>query len=164
MNTKLTRKESWDGEHPSELALSCLADGQLDVVEPDVRAHTEGCTACTVRIGELALESHAVGAALVELRTTQVVKHRFPIGMIAAAAALALACGLPALADGLPRALPWVFAAPRIVPLLTTSAVALAHDFSASPVGRATSIASAALLCLIGVAVARTSRASSKKA
>ncbi len=167
MTTKLTRKESWDGEHPSELALSCLADGQLDVVDPDVRSHTDGCTECTLRIGELAIESHAVGAALAPLRTADTAraaaKHRFPIPMIAAAAAVALACGAPALLDGLPRTLPWVFAAPRIVPLLTASAVALAHDFSTSPIGRTASVASAALLCLIGFGIARVSRASLKK-
>jgi len=156
---KLNRKESWDGEHPSELALSCLADGQLAVLEDDVRAHAESCAECTLRVGELALESHAVGAALMQLRAPA--KHKFPIAMTIAAAAVALVCALPALIDGLPRLLPWVFAAPRLVPLLTTTLVALAHDLSSGAIGRAASVVSAATLCLIGLALARASRAAS---
>ncbi len=157
--TKLQPKESWDGEHLSELALSCLADGQLDVIDEEVRAHAEACAECMLRIGELALESHAVGAALMQLRAP--VKHKFPVAMTAVAAAVAILCALPALMDGLPRALPWVFAAPRLLPLLTTTVVALAHDLSSSPLGRVVSVASAATLCLIGFALARASRAAS---
>jgi hypothetical protein len=159
MTPKLSRQESWDGEHASELALSCLADGQLDVIDADVHGHVEGCAECTLRVGELALESHAVGAALRSQTQAAGAPHRFPFAMTAAAALLALVCALPGLMDGLPRLLPWIFAAPRLVPLLTASLVAVAHDFGASPVGHAASVASAATLCLLGFALARASRA-----
>jgi hypothetical protein len=162
---QLRHEECWDGDHPSELALSCLADGQQDVVEARVREHVDGCGECTLRVGELALESHAVGDALVALRAAEAraatPAHRFPVKTTAIAAALALVCALPALIDGLPRLLPWIFAAPRLVPLLTTSAVAVAHDFGSSPLGRVVSVASAATLCLIGFALARATRAAS---
>ena len=160
MNSRLGRQESWDEGHASELALSCLADGQLDVVDADVRAHVDGCADCTLRMGELALESHAVGAAMAVMRAQAApVRHRFPFAMTLVAAVLAVVCAIPGLVEGLPRLLPWIFAAPRLLPLLTASLVAVAHDFGASPLGRATSVASAAMLCLIGFALARASRA-----
>jgi hypothetical protein len=153
--------DMWDGEHLSEVALSCLADAQ-DVVDPVARVHAESCAQCTLRIGELALESHTVGSTLRlgrELARKKSVArvHRFPTVLVGVAATLAIACGAPAIIETLPNALAWAFAAPRIVPVLTTTAVAVARTLSSGPAGAAVSIASTFALALFGYAVARAS-------
>jgi hypothetical protein len=117
-----------------------------------------------MRIGEMALESHDVGVALRLGREMSVSRvrsdgklHRFPTLLIASAATVAIGCGLPAVVDTLPRAVTWAFAAPRIVPVVTTSLVALVKSFSAGPSGAAVSLVSMFTLALLGYAVARAS-------
>jgi hypothetical protein len=148
--------EIWDGDHLSELALSCIADAQ-DVVDPVARAHAETCADCARRVGEMALESHAVGSALKVARARSREarpKHAFPTLLVAAASVVAMACGLPTLVEALPNALAWVFAAPRILPVFTTTAVALSKNL---PGGAAVSLVSTLALALFGFAVARAS-------
>lgn len=153
--------EAWEGAHPSELALSCMADAQ-DVVPVLVRAHVESCAECTLRLGAMALESHEVSAAMrvaSELRAhAPTPAHRFPTMLVAAAAVVAFVCAGPALVDAIPRAIAWAFAAPRIVPVLTTSAVALGESLSAGSSGAAMSLVTTFTLALVGYAVARASR------
>jgi hypothetical protein len=155
--------EIWDGDHLSELALSCLADAQ-DVIDPVARVHAESCATCMMRIGEMALESHDVGAALrmgremASAQTSPSSKlHRFPKLLVASATAVAIACSLPAMLDALPRAVSWAFAVPRILPVVTTSLVALGKSFSAGPSGAAVSLVTTFTLALLGYAVARAS-------
>jgi hypothetical protein len=151
--------EIWDGEHLSELALSCLADGQ-DVIDPVARVHAESCAACAMRIGAMALESHDVGAALkiakaraTETQAQPVRVHRFPTLLVAACTLLAIGCGVPALVEELPRALDWALAAPHVVPILTTMAVTLTKGST----GAALSLVTTFTLALIGLAIARAS-------
>ncbi len=156
--------EIWDGDHLSELALSCLADAQ-DVVDPVARVHAESCATCMMRIGKMALESHDVGAALRVAREmsakseAQTVKpaHRFPTLLVGVAAAVAVVCGAPAMLDGVPRIVTWVFAAPHVVPVLTTSVMALVKSFSSGPSGAAISLVSTFALAVFGYAIARAS-------
>jgi hypothetical protein len=140
MSDKLSEQETWEGEHLSELALSCLADGQ-DVIDPVARVHAESCAECARRVGAMALESYDVGAALrrgKELAARPAAAaHRFPTVLVAAAA---------------------VFAAPRTVPILTSSFVALTESLGSGPSGAAVSLVATFTLALIGYAVARASR------
>jgi hypothetical protein len=115
-----------------------------------------------MRIGEMALESHDVGVALRLGREMSRFRrdgkvHRFPTLLIASAATVAVACGLPTVVDTLPRAVTWAFAAPRIVPVVTTSLVALVKSFSVGPSGAVVSLVSTFTLALLGYAVARAS-------
>lgn len=161
---RLSEAETWSGEHLSELALSCLADAQ-DILDPVARVHAESCAECMLRVGAMALESHDVGVALrvakqIEARAAAptVATHRFPTVLVAAAAILAIVCSGPALVESLPRAIAWAFAAPRMVPAVTTSVVAVAKSFSSGSSGAAVSLVATFTLALIGFAVARFSR------
>jgi hypothetical protein len=161
MSDELSERETWDGEHLSEVALSCIADGQ-DVLDPVARVHAESCAECTLRVGAMALESHDVGAALRLARELSVrsakAAHGFPTALVAAAVVVAAACGAPALMDALPRAVTWLFAVPRTVPILATSLVALSKGLSSGTSGVAVSLVTTFTLALIGYAVARASR------
>jgi len=151
--------EIWDGDHLSELALSCLADAQ-DVIDPVARVHAESCATCMMRIGEMALESHDVGAALKvarEMRQPAKSAHRFPTLLVASVAGIAIVCGVPAMLDSVPRAVTWVFAAPHMVPVVTTSLVALCKSFASGTSGAAVSVVCTFTLALFGYAIARAS-------
>jgi hypothetical protein len=50
--------------HASDVALSALADGQLEILGANLHTHVEGCGACTARLGQSALLSAHVGDAL----------------------------------------------------------------------------------------------------
>jgi len=68
--------------------------------------------------------------------------------------------GVGALLDSLPRALALLFAAPSMLPALTTSLVSAAQSFTSGTSGAAVSIVTTFALALFGYAVARASRAS----
>jgi hypothetical protein len=157
MNDKLSEKETWDGQHLSEVALSCLADAQ-DVLDPVARVHAESCAECMLRIGAMALESHDVGAALnvarqMKVKTVATTVHRFPTLLVAAAVLIAVGAGLPAIAENVPRLVSWTFDAPRFATVLTQSLVALGKGISPQ-----ISMVATFALALAGYAVARTSR------
>jgi len=152
---RLSEKETWEGEHLSEVALSCLADAQ-DVLDPVARVHAESCAECMLRIGAMALESHDVGAALKVARQMKVKTapvHRFPTILVAAAVVIAVAAGLPAIAENAPRLVSWTFDAPRFATVITQSLVALGKGISPQ-----ISMVATFALALAGYAVARTSR------
>ena len=159
---RLPADETWDGEHLSEVALSCLADAQ-DVLDPVARVHAESCAECMLRVGAMAVESHDVGAALKVAKTLSIegakASHRFPTVLVAAAVVVAAVCGAPALLDALPRASALVFSAPRVLPVVTNSALSVAESLSGSS-GAAVSLVATFALALIGWAVARASRTS----
>jgi len=157
MNDKLSEKETWEGEHLSEVALSCLADAQ-DVLDPVAKVHAESCAECMLRIGAMALESHDVGAALNVARQLKVKEaaapaHRFPTLLVAAAVLVAASAGLPAIAENVPRLVSWTFDAPRFATVITQSLVALGKGMSPQ-----ISMVATFALALAGYAVARTSR------
>ena len=154
---KLSEKETWEGEHLSEVALSCLADAQ-DVIDPVAKVHAESCAECMLRIGAMALESHDVGAALnvarqMKVKTAPVSVHRFPTLLVAAAVVIAVAAGLPAFAENVPRLVSWTFDAPRFATVITQSLVALGKGISPQ-----VSMVATFTLALAGWAVARSSR------
>jgi len=119
--------------------------------------HAESCAECTLRIGAMALESHDVGVALrlaKKLAVQSAKAPRFPTVLVGAAVVVAAVCGAPAILEGLPGALAWIFALPHAVPILTTTFVAVAKNGSSSAVSLAATFA----LALAGWAVARASR------
>jgi hypothetical protein len=49
------------GGHASDVVLTAMADGQIDIVPPVVRAHVDGCRACTTHLGNAVLLSLHAG-------------------------------------------------------------------------------------------------------
>ena len=70
--TKRTKEESFlpddlvwaQGGHASDVVLTALADGQVEIVPPNVIAHVDGCRACTTHLGNAALLSLHAGREL----------------------------------------------------------------------------------------------------
>jgi hypothetical protein len=53
-----------DGGHASDVVLTAMADGQLDILPRAVRSHVDGCNACTRHLGNAALLSLHAGREL----------------------------------------------------------------------------------------------------
>ena len=53
-----------DGGHASDIVLTAIADGQLEIVPQNARAHVESCTACMQHLGNAALLSLHAGRQL----------------------------------------------------------------------------------------------------
>jgi hypothetical protein len=110
-----------------------------------------------LRVGAMALESHDVGAALNVARQVRVQSvaavHRFPTLLVAAAALIALAAGLPTAIDSLPSVVSWAFDAPRFASVFASMAIALGKGMSPQ-----ISLVATFSLALVGYAVARVSR------
>jgi len=49
------------GGHASDVVLTAMADGQVDIVPPGVLAHVDGCRSCTTHLGNAALLSLHAG-------------------------------------------------------------------------------------------------------
>ncbi len=95
MNRELLPDELlWaQGGHASDVVLTALADGQLDIVPAAVRAHVEACTACTQHLGNAALLSLHTGGEVAALREHEraVAPARRPLPRLAIALGLAVA-------------------------------------------------------------------------
>lgn len=74
---KLPRELVWDGAHVSDVALTCIADGQENVVDPGAVKHVDACEWCAGRLGRAALLSEAVSAGLRQVSAHQAVRAAF---------------------------------------------------------------------------------------
>lgn len=93
---------SWaEGGHASDIVLTAMADGQLAIVPPAVRAHVDGCRACSTHLGNAALLSLHAGRELELLAHAGDASAHAPLPRFAIAAGLAVAfLGLvPSLMD-----------------------------------------------------------------
>lgn len=165
--------------HLTELAVTCVADGEVALLPEEALAHLDGCETCGLRLGEAALLSAAAAdalrldpaRALVTIRPHVVAEaapapritpapissprsRRPPVLAIAAALAVAALTAWPALAEAA-RALPaWIGGAIRWAPMLVRLAQAwLFGDVSAAAL--AVKGASALLFVVLGIQVAR---------
>jgi hypothetical protein len=95
MNDELLPDELlWaDGGHASDVVLTALADGQLDIVPAAVRSHVETCTTCNQHLGNAALLSLHAGAEVAALREHEqaLATARRPLPRLAIALGLAVA-------------------------------------------------------------------------
>jgi len=94
------------GGHASDVVLTAMADGQVDIVPPIVLAHVDGCRACTTHLGNAALLSLHAGREMALLPraaevATEAVAARQPLPRLAIFLGLAFAAlGLvPTLLD-----------------------------------------------------------------
>lgn len=92
---------SWAaGGHASDIVLTALADGQVDIVPVKVREHVEHCTVCTTHLGHAALLSLHVGDELAAGRREPVAARRpLPWPAIISGLAVAVLGAIPSLLD-----------------------------------------------------------------
>ena len=94
------------GGHASDVVLTAMADGQVDIVPPTVIAHVDGCRVCTTHLGNAALLSLHAGREMALLprrdaAATAEVAARQPLPRLAILLGLAFAVLglLPTLID-----------------------------------------------------------------
>ena len=82
-----------DGGHASDIVLTAIADGQLEIVPPTARAHVESCTACMQHLGNAALLSLHAGRELAARAQydASLADKRMPLPRLAIALGLAVA-------------------------------------------------------------------------
>ena len=82
-----------DGGHASDIVLTAIADGQLEIVPPAARAHIETCTACMQHLGNAALLSLHAGRELAARAQydASLADKRMPLPRLAIALGLAVA-------------------------------------------------------------------------
>ena len=82
-----------DGGHASDIVLTAIADGQLEVVPPNARAHVESCAACMQHLGNAALLSLHAGRELAARAgyDASLANKRLPLPRLAIALGLAVA-------------------------------------------------------------------------
>jgi len=147
----------WDEQgHLSELAVTALADGELSLVDPAAVGHADACPACANRVGQAALLALDLSEALLELPARAaprvVAKRRpLPLGLLAAALSIALLGSLPNL-SGLWR-VPALLV--HALPALVRASLLVLHSPSGSRALAIAGVASAALLLLMGITIAR---------
>jgi len=90
-----------DGGHASDVVLTAVSDGQLDIVPASVLAHVEGCASCTTHLGNAALLSLYAGRELAILASEGDAAARAPLPRLAIVLGLAVAALglLPSLLD-----------------------------------------------------------------
>jgi hypothetical protein len=82
-----------DGGHASDIVLTAIADGQLEIVPPAARAHIESCAACMGHLGNAALLSLHAGRELAARSQydASLADKRMPLPRLAIALGLAVA-------------------------------------------------------------------------
>ncbi len=177
MNQVLPDDLVWEGEadadagadagamHLSELALTAIADGEEAILPAAARAHVDACEACGRKLGEAAMLSSAIGAALrgaatapftatVTATATVAVKAvdsnrpraRLPIGAISAGLALALFGAIPMLLDLPSFVADARFFALRGIPVVLRGGVSVARSGVFDRTASTLTIASAVVL------------------
>ncbi|AKV03257.1 hypothetical protein AKJ09_09920 [Labilithrix luteola] len=144
-----------EGGHASDVVLTALADGQLAIVPPNVRAHVEGCDLCTTHLGHAALLSIHTGAGLAAPRETASQTERAPFPRLAIT--LGLAVAVLGLVPTLLQAPSTARAFAGDVPLVAGAVSTLSHRFLApgSPLMLASTYGAAVLLVMVAVVVVR---------
>lgn len=140
--------------HLGEVAITALADGELDLLPATARDHAAICDACSERVGQAALQALALDAELAALAPV-----RRPLPVVAIAAALLLAVGglLPFAGSFVARVTTLARFVAADLPLLARTAALLARSVSsrAADVWPFAWLAAAMVLFVTGLVVAR---------
>ncbi|MDF2694490.1 MAG: hypothetical protein K0S65_2873 [Labilithrix sp.] len=147
------------GGHASDVVLTALADGQSSIVPLAVRKHVEHCTICTTHLGHAALLSLHTGTELIARAQHERASERRPLPRLAIALGLAVAAIglLPSVLDAESGIGNLRTFATRDVPLFVQGLGTLARrlDDPGSYAGTFVTYAAAAMLVVMGMAVAR---------
>lgn len=109
MKSELLPDELWwaspneTGRHASDVVLTALADGQLEIVPDVVKSHVEGCGPCTAHLGNAVLLSmytaRELDAAKKVAPETALVRRPLPRLAIALGLAVALVGLVPSMIE-----------------------------------------------------------------
>lgn len=93
------------GGHASDVVLTAMADGQIEIIPAVVLAHVDGCRACTTHLGNAALLSIHTGREIARVAPKgagQLASSPTPVPRLAIALGLIVAVVglLPSLLDG----------------------------------------------------------------
>ena len=151
------------GGHASDVVLTVMADGQIEILPAEVLTHVNGCPVCTRHLGNAALLSLHTGRELAVLdranKAEEKAAARRPFPTLAVAFALVCAAlgSLPSLVSapsqiGVARTF-----ATHDVPLLYSGLQTLGHKLfaSGSPAGLALTYGAAALVVVMAFALVR---------
>jgi hypothetical protein len=157
-----------DDGHLGDGALALVADGALDLVTAEARAHVEACEACAMRLADQALAAVTAQRGLDALASaarspsSEVASSsrragaRVPRGLVG----FALACVVLASVPAIPALLRHLADAPVTARVLAVAASSAVHALAVFTSRQDVSIAGAGLLLAVGVAIAvRASRA-----
>jgi hypothetical protein len=161
---KLPREIVWDGAHLSDLGLTCLADGEEEILERNAIVHLEACEWCARRLGKTALLAEAVGAGVASVdgarssRAPVRAAHK-PWQALFAGVVVAMLAGLPMLMH-LGRTTSGVMLfVTRGLPVLARGGFALATNQAVRGALPMASLAASALLVVMGMMIATSARA-----
>ena len=147
------------GGHASDVVLTAMADGQVEIVPPAVLAHVDGCRSCTTHLGNAALLSLHTGREIAMVaQAADVSPSRAPLPRVFIAVGLAFAVlGLvPSLVDA-PSELGGARAFAHEVPMFVNGLGTLGRRLlePGSPVGLALTYGAAVMLVVMALALVR---------
>jgi len=164
---KLPREIVWDGAHLSDLGLTCLADGEVDILERDAVAHADACDWCARRLGKTALLAEAVGAGVASVESVRASRaparaaHK-PWQALFGGVVVAMLAGLPMLTHLGRTTTGIMLFFTRGVPVLARGGFALATSHSVQGALPIASIAVSALLVVMGLMIAASAKSRSR--
>ncbi len=146
------------GGHASDVVLTAMADGQVEIVPPAVLAHVDGCRSCTTHLGNAALLSLHTGREMAMVARAVDASARAPLPRLFIAVGLAFAVlGLvPALVDA-PSEIGGAKMFAHKVPMFVNSLGTLGRRLlePGSPIGVALTYGAAVLLVIMAFALVR---------
>ena len=151
-----------DGGHASDIVLTAMADGQVEIVPHALMAHVDGCPACTKHLGNAALLSLHTGrelAAVARVASEADAAARAPFPRLAIALGLVFAVlGLvPSVLDAPSQISSAKTFATHDVPMLVNGLGTLGRKLlePGSSVGLVLTYGAAALIVLMAFALVR---------
>ena len=148
-----------DGGHASDIVLTAMADGQVEIVPHAVMAHVGGCNVCTTHLGNAALLSLHTGRELALVPREAAATARAPFPRLAVALGLAFAAlGLvPTLVDAPTHISSAKTFATHDAPMLVTGLQTLGRRLlePGSSSGLVLTYGAAALLVIMAIALVR---------
>jgi len=146
------------GGHASDVVLTAMADGQVEIVPPAVLAHVDGCRSCTTHLGNAALLSLHTGREIAMVAREADASARAPMPRLFIALGLAFAVlGLvPSLIDA-PSELGGARTFAHEVPMFVNGLGTLGRRLlePGSPVGLALTYGAAVMLVVMAFALVR---------
>ena len=146
------------GGHASDVVLTAMADGQVEIVPPAVLAHVDGCRSCTTHLGNAALLSLHTGREIAMVAREADASARAPMPRLFIALGLAFAVlGLvPSFVDA-PSEPSGAKSFAHDVPMFVNGLGTLGRRLlePGSPVGLALTYGAAVMLVVMGFALVR---------